>query len=364
MLKIPSCIFYTQNMSKISKKLIVVALLAVMVVEPTLVKAFSVDGYDNSLSYTTNTSQGVLIQNTNTSTGVTLGTQNYQRANTSGSSANSTAVNTSTGVTLGTQNYQRPNTSGTSTGSATQNYQTTNTSTGVPINQQPVESTQNYQTTNTSTGVRIDDGSGWNPSYYSGYYSKLPHISACNGRAYPKDIDGHWAEIYVRRLYDLCIIEGYGDGKFHPNQNITRAELVKMALYAKGIKPNSGCYDSDCGSPFTDLDMWQGKWIRPAWDKNIVEGYSYNRFRPNKAITRAEAVKIILATYGEDPENTDKSFFNDVSGWSTGWIEKAHELGIVQGIGNGNFDPNRAITRAEAAKIIAKMMEHWDTKIR
>ena len=190
-----------------------------------------------------------------------------------------------------------------------------------------------------------------------------PQISACNNHRYPTDIDGHWAEIYIRRLYDLCILEGYSDYTYRPNQHVTRAELVKMALYAAGIKPNHGCYDNDCGSPFTDLDLWQGSWIRAAYDHNIVRGYSYNRFKPNRAITRAEATKVILAAYGYGPLSTSHSFFKDVSGWSTGWIERAHEMGIVQGIGNGNFDPNRPITRAEAAKIVAKTIEKWDTHI-
>lgn len=190
-----------------------------------------------------------------------------------------------------------------------------------------------------------------------------PGMSLCNDHHYPTDIDGHWAEIYIRRLYDLCILEGYADGSFRPQQNITRAELTKMALYAAGIKPNPGCYDADCGSPFMDLDMWQGSWIRPAWDRKIVQGYSYDRFAPNQAITRAEATKVILAAYGFGPMNVSDSFFNDVSGWSTGWIETAHELGIVQGIGNGNFDPERPITRAEAAKIVAKSIEKQDTTI-
>lgn len=139
-----------------------------------------------------------------------------------------------------------------------------------------------------------------------------PGHSLCNDHYYPNDIDGHWAEIYVRRLYDLCILEGYADGSFRPQQNITRAELTKMALYAAGIKPNPGCYDADCGSPFMDLDMWQGSWIRPAWDRHIVQGYTSDRFAPNRAITRAEATKVILAAYGFGPLNTSTSFFNDV----------------------------------------------------
>jgi len=213
---------------------------------------------------------------------------------------------------------------------------------------------------NTSDKVPLDPNYKGPPG---GPSSDDKTVSECDGRPYPKDIDGHWAEIYIRRLYDLCIIEGYKDGLFHPEQSITRAELTKMSLYSRGIDPNTGCYDNDCGSPFMDLDAWQGKWIRPAWDRHIVQGYTTTSFRPNQSITRAEASKVILATFGYGPLNVTDSFFDDVSGWSVGWIEQAHQIGLVQGVGNGNFDPNRPITRAEAAKIIAKMIDYWDTKL-
>lgn len=192
---------------------------------------------------------------------------------------------------------------------------------------------------------------------YPGAYPSQPGMSLCNNHSYPYDINGHWAQLYIRHLYDLCIISGYTDNSFRPEQNITRAELTKMALYSAGIAPNSGCYDADCGSPFNDLDFWQGAWIRPAWDRHIVQGRSSSIFAPNRPITRAEATKIILSAFGYGPISTGKSFFNDVYGWSTGWIEQAHRMAIIQGIGNGNFDPNRTITRAEAAKIIALTLQ-------
>ncbi|MFA5828923.1 MAG: S-layer homology domain-containing protein [Candidatus Gracilibacteria bacterium] len=176
---------------------------------------------------------------------------------------------------------------------------------------------------------------------------------------YPRDIDGHWSEIYVRRLYQLCVLQGYVDQTFRPNQYISRAELTKMALAAARIGQNLNCATNSCGTPFTDLQGWQGPWVRSAWDLGIIQGYSNNNFAPNQNITRAESVKIILATFHLQPIYTDHSFFNDVQGWAVGWIEKAHLLGFIQGIGNGNFDPDRSITRAEAAKVIAKTLEYF-----
>ncbi len=230
---------------------------------------------------------------------------------------------------------------------------------------QPVNNKVAYATGDSD---QVDNKVSYNPDNFDNNDEdedthQTEDISLCDGRPYPNDIDGHWSEIYVRRLYDLCVVEGYEDGNFRPNANVTRAELVKMGLFANGIEPNRGCYDNDCGSPFRDLDSWQGQWVRPAHDRGIVEGYLYNEFRPNQAITRAEAVKVVLATYGYTPTNDTKSFFNDVHGWQVGWVERARLIGLVQGIGNGNFDPNRPITRAEAAKVVAKMIEYWDTSV-
>jgi hypothetical protein len=233
---------------------------------------------------------------------------------------------------------------------------------------QPVNNKVAYATGNSD---QVDNKVSYNPDNFDNDDEdnndedthRTEDISLCHGRPYPRDIDGHWSEIYVRRLYDLCVVEGYEDGNFRPNANVTRAELVKMGLFANGIEPNRGCYDNDCGSPFNDLDSWQGRWVRPAYDRGIVEGYLYDEFRPNQAITRAEAVKVVLATYGYRPTNDTRSFFNDVHGWQTGWVERARLIGLVQGIGNGNFDPNRPITRAEAAKVVAKMIEYWDTSV-
>ena len=186
------------------------------------------------------------------------------------------------------------------------------------------------------------------------------HVNLCNARPYPKDVDGHWSEIFVRRLYDLCIIEGYRDGSFKPNQEVTRAELTKMALFAKGVSTTITCYD-ECENAFQDLDSWQKPWVNKAFIMGVVEGYQDGSFRPNQSITRSEAVKVVLATFDYRPLNVEKSFFNDVNDWSVSWVERAHELGMIQGIGNGDFAPSVAITRAEAAKIISIMVEHWDT---
>ncbi len=308
--------------------------------------SYATDAYgtvNNKVSYATSN-----FSNLNNK--VSYATENYGSVNNKVAYATENYGGVNNKVAYATENYGSVNNK---VSYATENFGDSN-----EVNNKVSYATENFDNNDVDNKVEYNSD-----NFDENEPEQTEDISLCQNRPYPRDIDGHWSEIYVRRLYDLCVVEGYEDGNFRPNANVTRAELVKMGLFANGIEPNNGCYDNDCGSPFNDLDTWQGKWVRPAYDRGIIEGYVYDTFRPNQAITRAEAVKVVLATYGYSPTGDSKSFFNDVHGWSVGWVERARLIGLVQGIGNGNFDPDRPITRAEAAKIVAKMIEYWDTSV-
>lgn len=163
------------------------------------------------------------------------------------------------------------------------------------------------------------------------------------------DIEGHWAFNYIEKLRFLNVVQGDDNSNFNPNRNIVRAEAIKIIMLAFGIGGTS------CHSEFFP-DMSAGDWfcdvVSKAYQLEYVvgdEGILY----PGREITRAEAVKIVLSVLGDDvPEITVKPF-NDVEPgeWYAKYIAKAKELGIVQGVDNGNFEPNRSITRAELSKI-------------
>lgn len=92
-------------------------------------------------------------------------------------------------------------------------------------------------------------------------------------------------------------------------------------------------------------------------NKNVIEGYEKsngNYFSPNKNITRAEATKMIVAAKGYKPSNVSKSRFTDVTEkWMIGYIEKAAELGYIDGVSETKFQPNEPITREQMSKIIS-----------
>ncbi|MCC7432214.1 S-layer homology domain-containing protein, partial [Candidatus Peregrinibacteria bacterium] len=126
--------------------------------------------------------------------------------------------------------------------------------------------------------------------------------SKCPGVNYPNDIAGIDGEELIKKSYDECLIKGYQDGTFRPQGNLTRAEATKIIILTTGNLAKQGCYDADCGSPFDDLDMWQGPWIRSAWDLKMVSGICPRRFAPNRQITRAEAAALVVKAFGFTPK--------------------------------------------------------------
>ncbi len=84
------------------------------------------------------------------------------------------------------------------------------------------------------------------------------------------------------------------------------------------------------------------------------------KFRPNDSISREESLKMLLKAAWIEVEETTKSSFADVSGWSVKYVEKAKQLWIVnwQTIAwKLIFRPKSNISRTEVAKVIVKTME-------
>ncbi|WP_214628422.1 choice-of-anchor L domain-containing protein [Paenibacillus agaridevorans] len=92
-----------------------------------------------------------------------------------------------------------------------------------------------------------------------------------------------------------------------------------------------------------------------------INGYPDRTFRPNRQITRAELAALLARNLGETPENTvgTKVVFKDVAAqhWAAAYIEKVRAFGLIIGDPNGNFRPEDAITRAEMAAISSRFKQ-------
>ena len=169
-----------------------------------------------------------------------------------------------------------------------------------------------------------------------------------------EDISEHWAEAYILELQAQGVVNGKTANTFAPDDYVTRAELTKMVLLAfnKELVSDFEQFFDD-----VQEDDWYALHITSAKLLQIVDGYGDGLFRPNQEINRAEALKVVLeATLKAQMEESElqDSPFEDVEAdkWFAHYVNFAYQEGIVSGRSETTFEPGSLITRAEVAKII------------
>ena len=160
----------------------------------------------------------------------------------------------------------------------------------------------------------------------------------------------HWARPAVEYLYDLGIINGRTDSEFAPDENITRAEFIKILVCVKNVNLVSG------PSEFSDVaeDAWYAPYVNSAYANNITSGYDDGTFKPNKKITREDMATMIfrMAGYQDTEETPSFNDANNISSYAKSAVAVLNEMGIVNGMDGNKFAPKNSATRAQAAQII------------
>lgn len=129
------------------------------------------------------------------------------------------------------------------------------------------------------------------------------------------DIQGHWAEEAVNRWTHRGIVEGYPDGTFKPGNSITRAEFAALVNRTFGYATFSSVEFSDVND-----DEWFAGDVSKAVGAGYIEGYPDGTFKPNENISRQEAALVLarindLEKTGEVYDFTDMTpFLNGACG--------------------------------------------------
>ena len=153
-------------------------------------------------------------------------------------------------------------------------------------------------------------------------------------------------------------IIGYPDSTVRPNSNITRAEIA--TIFFRMLTDESRDYYWSQENDFIDVarEDWFNNAISTLANADILSGYADNTFRPNAPITRAELVKIAVAFYNSDAV-IDAEFTDTAGHWADSFINSAYSLGFINGYEDGSFRPDQAVTRAEAMKIINRTLGRY-----
>ncbi|MBQ7704568.1 MAG: S-layer homology domain-containing protein [Selenomonadaceae bacterium] len=169
----------------------------------------------------------------------------------------------------------------------------------------------------------------------------------------------HWAFEAVTMMANKGIIEGYGDGTYRGNRNITRYEA--STVLAKILKTKFNV-DLDDAIVFPDIpaEHWAYNFVRFTSKIGITKGYEDNTFRGEKYITRYEMAQMLANVLNLNAEtssqNKNPNPFYDVSNnhWAVDAVTLLAAEGIIEGYGNGTFRGEQNITRYEAAVMIAR----------
>ena len=162
---------------------------------------------------------------------------------------------------------------------------------------------------------------------------------------------GDWFYDNVMDAAENGYVSGMGDGTFQPKKATTRAQFASMIANALGYES-----DPDAASMFPDVaeDYWGKSAINFCVKNDILKGYDDGTFQPNKAITRQEAASILRNAF-KLTESSSETFPDDsaISNWAKESVYIVKASGLMKGdAGTGNFRPTDTIIRAEAASIL------------
>jgi len=149
-----------------------------------------------------------------------------------------------------------------------------------------------------------------------------------------QDTVNHWAEDAIKDLGERMIITGYNSETFAPDKNITRAEFISIVVKALGLKPEDGA------SLFADVDenSWYSSAVSTGYRYGLIMG-SDGKYRPEDEITREEAMTIIARAMNITALQTGESN-NLVAGFADGqsvsdWAMDAVEKCLEAGLVQG-----------------------------
>ena len=150
-------------------------------------------------------------------------------------------------------------------------------------------------------------------------------------------------------------IKGYPNGSFKPTDTITRAEAATIfyrLLTDSTRKAYATTYNSFKDVPAT---AWYNTAVSTMAKLGIVNGGADGYFRPNDPITRAEIAAMIARCDGAYYTGSSTVFSDTYGHWAAGYIDRAYELGWINGYGT-TYAPDRYISRAETVAVLNRVL--------
>ena len=170
------------------------------------------------------------------------------------------------------------------------------------------------------------------------------------------DLPGHWAAGQINKWVEQGLVTGYEDGTFKPDRQITRAEFVALVNRAFAVEP------VDSGLRFADVQpgAWYYGEVSAAAAAGYISGYPDGSFGPGLSITRQEAAAILVKLLKLGPATGEIEQFQDadlIAQWARDSVGAVVRDGLMVGMPDHTFQPQKGISRAEAVVSLDRALE-------
>ncbi len=161
------------------------------------------------------------------------------------------------------------------------------------------------------------------------------------------DIENNPHRNAIEQMAELGVLSGRGDGLFYPDDNLTRAEAAKVAVFLAGFDEQDVAQAEVLPQAFDDVyagmgdHEWALGWINLAAREGIIGGYGDGKYGPGDNLQMAQWAAILIRILGYETEGLE---------WPTGYDQLAVELGLTEGL---EYVSDSYIRRDQMAKFTA-----------
>lgn len=176
------------------------------------------------------------------------------------------------------------------------------------------------------------------------------------------DIGGHWGEEYIKYLSAREIFGGTSPTEFSPEMPLTRGMFITALGRMHGVDTDN--YSNDTGYADVNADEYYAPYITWSKENGILPSVGETAFAPEESLSRADMALAInnyikvcgfnIKPFGFGSEFIDIASCTDAQRAA---ILNIQDKGIINGVGDGKFEPDGMLTRAEAATVLTRLIK-------
>ncbi|GGD85072.1 S-layer homology domain-containing protein [Paenibacillus nasutitermitis] len=178
------------------------------------------------------------------------------------------------------------------------------------------------------------------------------------------DVKGHWAQADVNDMSSRLIVNGVTATKFRPDASITRAEFV--AIVTRGLGIQDAAYDGSFKD--VKINSWYARTVQAAINYKLIDGYEDGTFRPDQNVSRQEATAVLVRAASIAKLKSELpaaevtrvlSAFKDgseIASWARTNVAAAISLNLMNGRGE-KLEVDANLTRAETAALVHRLLQ-------